>query len=63
VQPEPARELLRRLPAEIDPLRDRRWRVERDEDSPHGWQQLLPASADAYAAYLAEILPAAPVAR
>ena len=55
VRPEPARELLRRLPDEIDAAQDRRWRVERDTSARPASGGVRPASDEAYAEYLREI--------
>jgi hypothetical protein len=63
LEAERVREMLHRLPAEIDPARDRRWRVDRRGYAPEGWHELRPAGDDAYADYLAEVLEPAAGAR
>ena len=58
VRAERAWELLRRLPEEIVPRRDRRWRTERKPFFRHDWQVVSPASDDAYADFMRETLQA-----
>jgi len=59
LRPRRARELLRLLPAEIDPTRDHRWRVKGRASSRPPRQELRPASDDAYADYLADVFRSA----